>query len=61
MRKIKPNEVDVVTLQDVKDVVFYLLTTPVPSDFIKFFHIPEVDNFLRALILYFQYYLEVIF
>lgn len=59
MRKSKKHEMDVVILQDIKDVVFYLLLTPVPSGFIEFFHTVEVDNFLRGLILYFQYFLEV--
>ncbi|XP_075223980.1 protein phosphatase 1 regulatory subunit 36-like [Lycorma delicatula] len=59
MRKSKLYEKDVVILQDIKDVVFYLLLTPVPFKFIRFFHTAEVDNFLRGLILYFQYFLEI--
>ena len=37
----------------------YLVTTPIALQFINFFHLPLVDRFLRALVLYFQYYIEV--
>ncbi|XP_067205540.1 protein phosphatase 1 regulatory subunit 36-like isoform X2 [Linepithema humile] len=59
LRKVKPHEPDVVILQDIKDLVLFLLTTPVSPQFINFFHLPIVDRFLRALILYFQHYVEI--
>lgn len=46
-------------LQDIKDLVLFLATSPMTVQFINFFHLPTVDRFLRALILYFQYYVDV--
>ncbi|XP_037297309.1 uncharacterized protein LOC115449798 [Manduca sexta] len=51
---------DVVTLQDVKDVV--LFTAPVKiltPAVINILHLQMTDRFLRALILYCQYYLQI--
>lgn len=48
-----------IILQDIKDLVMYLTITPVSIQFINFFHLPIVDRFLRALIIYFQYYIEI--
>ncbi|XP_029174146.1 uncharacterized protein LOC114942853 [Nylanderia fulva] len=59
LRKVAPNEPDVIILQDIKDLVLFLLITPVSSQFINFFHLPIVDRFLRALIIYFQHYVEI--
>ncbi|XP_035723900.1 uncharacterized protein LOC118442433 [Vespa mandarinia] len=59
LRKVAPNEPDVIILQDIKDLVMFLLISPVSVKFINFFHLPVVDNFLRALIIYFQYYIEI--
>lgn len=59
LRKVKPNEPDVIILQDIKDLVLFLLVTSVSPQFINFFHLPIVDRFLRALILYFQHYVEI--
>lgn len=59
LRKVAPNEPDVIILQDIKDLVLFLLITPVSPQFIHFFHLPIVDRFLRALIIYFQYYVEI--
>ncbi|XP_003705246.3 protein phosphatase 1 regulatory subunit 36 [Megachile rotundata] len=56
LRKTLPNQPDVIILQDIKDLVIFLLISPVSPQFIKFFHMPIVDRFLRALIIYFQYY-----
>ncbi|XP_047369187.1 uncharacterized protein LOC124956875 isoform X2 [Vespa velutina] len=59
LRKVGPNEPDVIILQDIKDLVMFLLISPVSVKFINFFHLPVVDHFLRALIIYFQYYIEI--
>lgn len=59
LRKVAPNEPDVIILQDIKDLVMFLLISPVSIKFINFFHLPIVDRFLRALIIYFQYYIEI--
>ncbi|XP_003426916.2 protein phosphatase 1 regulatory subunit 36-like [Nasonia vitripennis] len=48
---------DVILLQDVKDLVLYLLSSPSSLELIGFLHLPIVDRFLRALILYLQHYL----
>lgn len=59
-RRCKLDEPEVVTIQDVKDIALYLANPKDLSlEFITFFHIPTVDRFLRALILYIQYYLDV--
>ncbi|CAD1473658.1 unnamed protein product, partial [Heterotrigona itama] len=57
LRKVSPNEPDVIILQDIKDLVMFLLITPISPQFVNFFHLPVVDRFLRAAILYFQYYI----
>ncbi|XP_029661083.1 uncharacterized protein LOC115234272 [Formica exsecta] len=59
LRKVMPNEPDVIILQDIKDLVLFLLITPVSPQFIHFFHLAIVDRFLRALIIYFQHYVEI--
>ncbi|EZA48529.1 uncharacterized protein LOC105285481 isoform X2 [Ooceraea biroi] len=59
LRKVMPNEPDVIILQDIKDLVLFLLVTPVSPQFINFLHLPIVDRFLRALIVYFQHYVEI--
>ncbi|KAF5270343.1 hypothetical protein FQR65_LT05531 [Abscondita terminalis] len=59
-RRCKPNEPNVITIQDIKDVAVYLAhPKSLTLDFIKFFHIPSMDRFLRALIVYFQFYMQV--
>lgn len=60
-RKCKADEPNVVTLQDVKDVTFFIANpNDLTLDLINYFHIPTMDRFLRALIVYFQYYLQVL-
>lgn len=54
-----PSEPDVIILQDIKDLVLFLLTTPVSVQFINFLHLPIVDRFLRVLIIYFQRFVEI--
>ncbi|GJQ88148.1 hypothetical protein Trydic_g13152 [Trypoxylus dichotomus] len=59
-RRCKLDEPEVVTIQDVKDIALYLANPKdLTVEFITFFHIPTVDRFLRALILYFQYFLDI--
>ncbi|XP_033217112.1 protein phosphatase 1 regulatory subunit 36-like isoform X2 [Belonocnema kinseyi] len=58
MRKITPMEPDIIILQDIKNLVLYLITRQLSVEFIQFFHRPIVDRFLRALIIYFQFFTE---
>ncbi|XP_046607644.1 uncharacterized protein LOC124298952 [Neodiprion virginianus] len=59
MRKVGPTEPNVITLQDIKDIVIFLVINPISIEFINFFHEPVVDRFVRSLIIYFQHYIEV--
>ncbi|CAG2065603.1 unnamed protein product [Timema podura] len=45
--------------EDIKDVVLFQVLSPLPARFIDFFHTNTVDRFLRALIVYVQYFLQV--
>ncbi|CAG9832661.1 unnamed protein product [Diabrotica balteata] len=59
-RRVRINDLNVVILQDCKDVALFscdpkLLTL----EFVSFFHTKAVDRFLRSAIIYFQYYLQV--
>nr|CAH7745062.1 unnamed protein product [Callosobruchus chinensis] len=59
-RKVKMNQKEVVTLQDIKDVVIYTFTVSHLSlEFISYFHTKAMDNYLRSLIVYFQYYFQI--
>ncbi|KAI5636681.1 protein phosphatase 1 inhibitor domain-containing protein [Phthorimaea operculella] len=52
---------DVVTLQDVKDLVLYLAPVSLVSPtVIKVLHTSSGERFLRAMIMYCQYYLELL-
>ncbi|XP_032512106.1 uncharacterized protein LOC116766373 [Danaus plexippus] len=56
----KTTDFDVVTLQDVKDVVLFTAPTSILSPaVINMLHLPTTERFLRALILCCQYYLQV--
>lgn len=59
LRKVTPDEPDIIILQDIKDLVLFLLVTSISPQFINFLHLPIVDRFLRALIFYFQHYMEI--
>ncbi|XP_071570440.1 uncharacterized protein [Temnothorax nylanderi] len=59
LRKVTPDEPDIIILQDIKDLVLFLLVTSISPQFINFFHLSVVDRFLRALIIYFQRYVEI--
>lgn len=39
--------------------MLFLLTTPVSPQFINFLHLPIVDRFLRASVIYFQRFVEI--
>ncbi|XP_013134588.1 PREDICTED: uncharacterized protein LOC106100311 [Papilio polytes] len=53
-------EEDVVKLQDVKDIVLFCAPKPlITRDIINVLHMRVMDRFLRALIFYCQYYLQV--
>ncbi|KAL4708782.1 hypothetical protein ACJJTC_011746 [Scirpophaga incertulas] len=59
-RKLKPGQADVITLQDVKDIAIY--TAPLQilsSTLINLLHLPTTERFIRALILYLAYYLQI--
>ncbi|RZC40460.1 PPPI inhib domain containing protein [Asbolus verrucosus] len=59
-RRIKPNEPQIVTIQDVKDVaIFTAERHDLTPEFIEFMHMRKMDEFLRALIVYFQFYFQV--
>ncbi|XP_011647801.1 uncharacterized protein LOC105433972 [Pogonomyrmex barbatus] len=59
LRKVTPDEPDIIILQDIKDLVLFLLVTPISPQFINFLHLPATDQFLRALIIYFQRFVEI--
>ncbi|XP_026283828.2 protein phosphatase 1 regulatory subunit 36-like [Frankliniella occidentalis] len=58
-RRVRPGDPDVVTLRDVKDVVLFQVQQQLPSLFLRLFHTPAVDRFLRTLILYLFHYIQV--
>ncbi|XP_015832912.1 uncharacterized protein LOC660702 isoform X1 [Tribolium castaneum] len=59
-RRIKPTEPQIVTIQDIKDVaIFTALRADLTPEFIDFMHTQRMDEFLRTLIVYFQYYFQV--
>lgn len=59
-RRIKPGASMVVTIQDVKDVAIYTAEKQdLTVEFISFLHTSKMDQFLRSLIVYFQYYMQV--
>ncbi|VEN39501.1 unnamed protein product [Callosobruchus maculatus] len=59
-RKVKIHQKDVVTLQDIKDVAIYTYAVSHLSlEFISYFHTKAMDNYLRSLIVYFQYYFQI--
>ncbi|XP_012256434.2 uncharacterized protein LOC105686327 [Athalia rosae] len=59
LRKVTPTEPNIIILQDIKDLVMFLVVNPISVEFINFFHEAMVDRFLRSLIIYFQYYIEI--
>lgn len=59
-RQVKPNNIpDVVTIQDIKDVVAFLAVGIVPRNLVALLHSYEINAFLKTLIVYFQIYLQV--
>ncbi|KAI5636676.1 protein phosphatase 1 inhibitor domain-containing protein [Phthorimaea operculella] len=60
-RKVKFGQREVVTLQDIKDVAIFTAPTNLMSEvLISMLHRPTTERFIRALILYCQYYLQII-
>ncbi|CAG4940761.1 unnamed protein product [Colias eurytheme] len=56
----KTEDDDVVTLQDLKDVVLFTAPTSILSPaLINLLHLSTTERFLRALILYVQYFLQI--
>lgn len=50
---------EIITLHYVKSVALYISLIKIPIAFIHFFFTETVDHFLRALLVYFQYYLQM--
>ncbi|CAH0397451.1 unnamed protein product [Chilo suppressalis] len=59
-RKLKPGQEDVITVQDVKDIALYTAPVQIMSPLlINMLHLPTTERFIRALILYSAYYLQI--
>ncbi|XP_035431509.2 protein phosphatase 1 regulatory subunit 36 isoform X2 [Spodoptera frugiperda] len=59
-RKPTPGKVDLVTLQDVKDIALYTAPVSILSPMlIDLLHLPSTERFLRALIFCCAYYLQI--
>ncbi|GLV31939.1 uncharacterized protein CBL_07698 [Carabus blaptoides fortunei] len=59
-RKFSLHDPPVVILQDVKDVVLYSIEPDdLTLEMIDYLHLPMVDRFFRALIVYFQFFFQV--
>ncbi|KAJ8984696.1 hypothetical protein NQ317_004955 [Molorchus minor] len=59
-RRAKLTEAEVATIQDCKDVALFTCNASLLSpEFIKYFHTKAMDDFLRALVVYFQYYFQI--
>ncbi|XP_047989799.1 protein phosphatase 1 regulatory subunit 36-like isoform X1 [Leguminivora glycinivorella] len=59
-RKLKPEQPDVITVQDCKDIALYTAPVSILSPaLINMLHIPTTERFMKALILCCQYYLQV--
>ncbi|XP_067627613.1 protein phosphatase 1 regulatory subunit 36-like [Eurosta solidaginis] len=55
------HDADVIVVQDIKNLVLFLAPSDIiTKDFINFLHTFTVDRFLRALIIYFEYYLKMV-
>ncbi|XP_068628072.1 protein phosphatase 1 regulatory subunit 36-like [Battus philenor] len=59
-RKVKPGQPEVITIQDVKDIALYTAPINLLSPMlINMLHLPTTERFIRALIIYSQYYLQI--
>jgi Protein phosphatase 1 inhibitor len=59
----RPNSLydsDVVTLQDVKNLVLFLLKSKVPRKFIEFVNSTTFDRFLHSIMLYMDLFLQIL-
>lgn len=59
LRQVRMNMPEVINLQDIKNVVTYLVIGKLPTIFIRLYHSKLMDKFLISLIVYFRVYLEV--
>lgn len=61
VRPNSSNDSDVITIQDIKNLVLFLvLPNQISNQFIEFFHCDTVDQFLNDLIIYFEYFLKIV-
>lgn len=51
---------EVVTLQDIKNLVLFILVSKSPKKFVKFVHSEIYDKFLHSIIFYFDLFLRVL-
>ncbi|KAJ8726989.1 hypothetical protein PYW08_015386 [Mythimna loreyi] len=59
-RKVKPGEIELVTLQDIKDIAIYTAPIHILSPLlIDLLHLATTERFLRALIFCCAYYLQI--
>lgn len=57
-RQVRTDEPDVVTIRDVKDVAIFQTMSPLTPEFLDLFHTRGIDRILRALIIYFQMFIQ---
>ncbi|XP_072941809.1 protein phosphatase 1 regulatory subunit 36-like isoform X2 [Epargyreus clarus] len=59
-RKLKPGQAEIITVQDIKDIALYTAPVNILSPMlINMLHLPTTERFIRALVLYCQYYLQI--
>ncbi|XP_053600343.1 protein phosphatase 1 regulatory subunit 36-like isoform X1 [Plodia interpunctella] len=59
-RKVKPGQAEIITVQDVKDIALFTAPVNIMSPvLINMLHLSTTDRFIRALILYCAYYLQI--
>lgn len=59
-RSSTSSDSDVIILQDIKDLVLFLVSFDgMPKNFIEFFHTKSTDQFLSDLIIYFAHFLKL--
>ncbi|XP_013185512.1 protein phosphatase 1 regulatory subunit 36-like [Amyelois transitella] len=59
-RKLKPGQAEIITVQDVKDIALFTAPVNIMSPvLINMLHLPTTERFIRALILYCAYYLQI--
>lgn len=59
-RPVSSRDNHVITIQDIKDVVLFLASSNLLSSrFVDFLHTETVDEFLNALVIYFEYFFQI--